>query len=124
MSDGIEWGPWIELDGSGAPYMPVGTRFECVFSGPGISWPDGHQIIPETWPGFRWSWKKVRLNWFESIRRRVCDQPDYAPIIRIRILKPPAKAVDRLAEIAADPYAPPSVVNPEGPVRRREGVPG
>lgn len=45
------------------------------------------------------------MNWFESERRRVCDQPAYAPIIRIRIAKPPAKTADRLAEIVANPPA-------------------
>lgn len=105
MSDGLDYGPWIELDGSGAPNMPAGTRFECVLAGPGVGWPDGSAIMPSTWPGFFWRWKKVRVNWFESVRRRVCDQPDYAPIIRIRFARPPAKAVDRLAEIVAKPPA-------------------
>lgn len=98
-----EWEPWIELDGSGAPDFPGGTIFECVFSGPGVTWPNGHAIMTDTWPGFFWRWRNVRVNWFESVRRRVCDQPDYAPIIRIRFQKPPSTATDRLAEIVAKP---------------------
>lgn len=117
------WGPWIELDGSGMPEIAPGTRFECKYVGDGMIWPDGHEIM-DTWPGFFWSWRRVKVNWFESERRRVCDQPEYAPIIRIRFLRPPASAVDRLAEIAADPYAPPLIVSPEGPVRQAGRVQG
>ena len=117
-----EWGPWIELDGSRMPDVPPGTQFDPRCIGQGLTWPDGHAILP-TWRGFYWRWRRVRLNWFESVRRRVCYQPDYAPVIRIRFAKPPAKAVDRLAEIAADPHAPPLVINPEGPVRHLVGPP-
>jgi hypothetical protein len=105
MSGQAEWGPWIELDGSGPPNIPDGTRFECIFSGPGVRVPDHHEIDCATWPGFRWSWKKVRVGWFETTRRRVCHQPDYSPIIRVRLAKPPAQAVTRLAEIVAKPPA-------------------
>ncbi len=57
----------------------------------------------DSWPGFFWSWRRVKVYWFGSGRRRVCDQPEYAPIIRIRFLRPPASAVDRLAEIVERP---------------------
>jgi hypothetical protein len=55
------------------------------------------------WPGFFWRWKRVRVSWFRTELRRVCDQPDYAPIIRYRIRKPKGFAI--LERIAANPLA-------------------
>ncbi len=98
-----EWGPWNELDGTAAPNVPDGAVFEVFFSGPGIKVPDHHVINVSSWPGFIWKWKTVRVGWFETKRQRVCEVPDYAPIIRIRIRKPPAQGVSRLAQIAAKP---------------------
>ena len=100
-----EWGPWHELDGRGPPHIPKGAVFEVIFSGSGVRIPDHSVVEPETWPGFFWRWKTIRISWFEKARRRVCDVPDYAPIIRVRIQKPPAQKASLLAEIVANPPA-------------------
>lgn len=89
MADEGEWGPWIEHDGAG-----VNVPGQCVLE---IEWADGlGKYVPKegatidvnTYPGFFWRWKTVRAGWFRSERKRVCDDPDYAPIIRYRIRKP------------------------------------
>lgn len=102
MAD-AEWGPWNELDGSGPPIIADGMIFEAIFSGPGVRVPDHSVVDVANWPGFFWRWKTVRVSWFEKARRRVCDVPDYAPIIRIRIRRPPAQSASLLAGIVAKP---------------------
>ena len=91
MDKGEEWGPWIEHDGA-EPSIPNLARFECRFTdGLGkLVFAEGAEIDTSTFPGFFWRWKTVRAGWFRSERKRVCDNPAYAPIIRYRIRKPRA----------------------------------
>lgn len=102
----LEFGPWVECDGSGGPINRPGTVVQVV-----MAMPKGKKLIepPDegcncaTWPGFFWRWKMVRVGWFRSELFRVCDDPAYAPIKRYRIAKPRSTAVDRLAEIVERP---------------------
>jgi hypothetical protein len=80
--------------------------------------------ITPNWPGFYWRWQRVRISWYRSMLRRVCDDPAYAPIAKYVVLRRRSAAAEQLAAISADPYTPPPVVGPEGPVRQPERVPG
>lgn len=97
MSDEIEWGPWIEHDGKGCPC--VGQMTQAI-------WNDGDPTpdVPSIATGNPqvWVWK------FE---------PWWPKVIRYRIRKPRSAAVDRLAEIVANPYTP--ITAPEGPTREK-----
>jgi hypothetical protein len=86
-----EWGPWIDHDGA-EPNIPDGVDFEVEFTDArGKLVPaSGAEIDTTIFPGFFWRWKTVRVVWFRHERRRVCDDPAYAPIIRYRIRKPRA----------------------------------
>jgi hypothetical protein len=86
MSD--EWGPWIELDGA-QPLIPLGVSLKVAVLGSGIR-PEPGAVVSLSWPGFYWRWRTVRVGLFRSERRRVCDDPSYAPIIRYRIRRPRA----------------------------------
>lgn len=103
MSD-MEWGPYIEHDGGGVPPTPVGNATIKVFfdSGTGLIVP-GDGFDAPGWPGFFWRWKRVRIGWFKTELRRVCDDPAYAPIRGYRLRKPRLTAATRLAEIVATP---------------------
>ncbi len=94
-----EWGPWVEHDGS-RPDLPY-PCFLCVAcEGRGTTPGDGAAISSKT-PNWYWRWRIVstgRLWWKESQRVRVCDNPEYAPIIAYRIRKPRGMAI--LQEIA------------------------
>lgn len=103
-------GDWIEHDGSGppaalAPGMSVDAEFErrrgLIVLKVGVG-------LPLNWPGWWWRWRNVRVGWFRSEVRRLCegpfqDAPRYAPIVRYRLIRPPA--LERLREIAANPPA-------------------
>lgn len=118
-----DWGPWIECDGARCPANLPPVRVQVVMDmrlGDYLIGPPADGFYIEDWPGFLWRWKRVRVGWFKSELRRVCDNPLYAPICRYRIRKP--RALLNLVTIAADPYAPPSVIGPEGPLRLPERV--
>jgi hypothetical protein len=122
--DKPDFSDWVKHDGAGGPKVPEGTRVEVLYDRS-----EQHLIrVPErcstaTWPGFFWRWKRVRVGWFWSKLKRVCDDPAYAPVEAYRFAKPRSTAVDRLVELAAEPYAPPSVIHPEGPLRSPRKVP-
>jgi hypothetical protein len=116
----IEWGPWIEHDGA-APEPPhgVGWKLDTVSVGLALRHPPACGIGPG-WPGFYWRWRRVRVGWFRTELRRVCDDPAYAPIIRYRIGRPRGNATMRRLQQIAQGLRP--VEGPEGPVRTREVV--
>lgn len=111
MSDDVEWGPWVEHDGKGCPCVGVyvhtvrrNGQEQFIIAGArcaalGVD-PNG--------PDSAWVWGGAK--------------PGYDDIIRYRIRKP--RALRDLITLAADPYAPPPVIHPEGPVRQPERVPG
>jgi hypothetical protein len=118
-----DWGPWIECDGSGGPVNQPGTVVQVCMDlrlGPHLVMPPDEGCNSATWPGFFWRWRRVRTGWFRSELRRVCDNPAYAPIKRYRIRRP--RAIEQLIRLAADPYVPPAVIGPEGPLRLPERV--
>ncbi len=88
MSDEGEWGPWIEHDGA-EPVLPPQAVLDLEVSSHGDV-PAPGVTTSQTRPGWFWRWKTVRVGWFKAVRRRVCDDPAYAPIIRYRIRKPRA----------------------------------
>ena len=100
----------MEHGGQGCP-LPVGTVFEGKYE-----WLPGKfmmdiQTVKSEMPA--WDWR----NWG-------CIAPcgRKQSILRIfRVRKP--RALRDLITIAADPYAPPPVIGPDGPVRLPEGVP-
>lgn len=116
MSDEIEWGPWIEHDGGAGPN--VTAPVEITHLGAGIA-PKNGEYADCLHPSYIWKWKTVRVGWFRRERRRVCDNPAYAPIIRYRIGKHKGRsaAMDRLAEIVDMPHRP--ITAPEGPTREK-----
>ena len=93
------WGPWIAHDGA-VPSIPLGSVVEVLFQGPGVKPEEGSVCDLTAMPGFYWRWKRVRIGWFSSEMRRVCDDPAYAPVIRYRIRRPRGMVV--LDRILAD----------------------
>lgn len=93
-----EWCPWVQHDGA-APDFPKWARIiQCQFVGNGLK---GDYNIPRDFPGFFWRWKSVKTGWFATEKRRVCDDPSFAPIAAYRIKKPSGSLI--LEKIAADP---------------------
>lgn len=78
-----DWGPWIEHDGA-SPQIPNGSVIEVTTIMPGIAVAAG-TTVGFDFPGFYWRWKRVRVGWFWTERRRVCDDPTYAPIAHYRL---------------------------------------
>jgi hypothetical protein len=108
-----EWGPWIEHDGGKPKPFPKPATVQIERIGPG-------RVIPEVfnipvWPGFYWRWKRVWNGFLSWEARRVCYDPDYAPVVRYRIRKPRSVSAERLAAIVVDPKT--IIDAPEGPVR-------
>lgn len=103
MAD-ADWGPWIVHDGFGGPPVEAATRAQVQYRADEA---EGLLIATESitasFPGFYWRWKRVRIGWFKTELRRVCDDPDYAPIWRYRLMKPRSTAVDLLTGIVAKP---------------------
>ncbi len=102
-----EWGPWIEHDGA-RPVIPKDVNnIQYKLQTPGIGVPIHFPSVAdaEAWPGFYWRWRDVKVGWFKTERRRVCDDPAYAPIRRYRFCKPPTLSVgmQMLQSIVADP---------------------
>lgn len=111
MNDGFEWSDWIDHDGKGCP-LPVGVIVEGRYE-----WKVGHFVqevhpIPKQTPS--WDWR----NWGRPYS--ATDPRLVMALRRYRIRRP--RAVEDLARLAADPYAPPPVICPEGPVRQPERV--
>jgi len=97
-----EWSHWVEHDGGsveGLLNLPCTIQFQARL--PGITEPADGQPISDDWPGFLWRWKQVRVGWVKTKLKRVCDDPDYAAVIRYRIRKP--RGLSILERIAANP---------------------
>ncbi len=82
-----QWGPWIEHDGF-TPSIPYNVRVQFIYIGSGLVPADGEEVYCAAYPGFFWRWRTIRAGIFRTEKRRVCDDPAYAPIIRYRIRKP------------------------------------
>lgn len=97
---------WIMHDGSGGPRISHRQTIELAYDieeAKGKLTSTGEASLTPSWPGFFWSWKRVRTGWFKFEMRRICDDPNYAPIKAYRLQKPRSNAADRLAEIVASP---------------------
>ena len=113
----MRWGPWISCDGTGWPDAApriIGTAYEVQSDGGGLR-PE-NKITPR-WPGLFWRWHWE--GWLFPRRVRVCDDPAYAPIIRLRWVRPDALEV--LRALVADPVATP-ITAPEVTVPASAGV--
>lgn len=98
---GEDWGPWIPCDGTGVPVrIAHGQNFLARIAFPGITPGDNAGIHAAVWPGFFWRWTRVRTGFLRWERRRVCHVPAYAPIIAIRLRKPPAREASTEASVA------------------------
>jgi hypothetical protein len=104
MSDGFEWGPWVEHDGKGCP-LPRGVSSEAMCRDGEIRRGTVGRLDHGSNSAWAWAGK-----W-------MC----FKDVIRYRIRRP--RAVEDLARLAADPYAPPPVIGPDSPVRQPEDVP-
>lgn len=113
------WGPWIEHDG-GEPKIRAGDRLDIMYCKETGSIPPDPDAIWLDCPNFFWRWRLVRLRWWNWGKRmvRVCDEPDYHPVIRYRIWIGEADAMANLRRVAETT----KIVSPgpEGPVRIRE----
>lgn len=90
MTDESEWGPWVNHDGADCPVKwTCQVEIDFYVADEGALLPPTRKITPSL-PNWLWRWRTVRLGWFRTERRRVCDDPVYAPIIRYRVRKPPA----------------------------------
>ncbi len=95
-------GEWIEHDGQ-RPELRHGLQIEIEFSGEfGQKSPMDCPAIGSDYPGFYWSWRKVSAGWFRTRKIRICDDPDYMPIKRYRIIDDD-KQVEWLRRIADKP---------------------
>jgi len=112
-----EWGPWIRHDGAAPQVAPPRTLL-VEFEGEGLRAPSG-KITP-SYPGFYWRWRTVKTGWFRREKRRVCDDPAYAPIIAYRLRRPPA--LRQLIDLAENPPAlAPAGADGTAPARVRPG---
>lgn len=107
-----EWSDWIEHDGKGCP-LSEGTVVNGV-EADGSNW-FGTVI------GFSGELQEGDVNVWDWDHCQVQGRWEWR-LVRYRIRKP--RALLDLITIAADPYAPPPVIHPEGPVRQPVGVPG
>lgn len=101
-----EWGPWIDHDGGKGPVVPRTQRIQVRMlnrEAAGKICVSDFDAITSDFPWFFWRWRHVRTGWFKTERRRVCDDPAYAPIEAYRIRKPRRTVADLLSEIAARP---------------------
>jgi hypothetical protein len=94
-----EWGRWIKHDGKGCP-MPMGTHSQAKCRDG--SHHEGRTGQCDYGPVNAWLW---------------ADGAPQGPgdVMEYRMRRPPA--IEALARIAAEPYASPEVVGPDGPVR-------
>lgn len=99
-----EWGPWIEHDGA-EPSLREGFIYQCNFRLPGIMPKEHAELDSRSWPGFYWRWKQVRVGLLRTEKRRVCDDPSYAPVVRYRVKRPLAlrQLIDLVENLPADP---------------------
>ena len=97
-----EWSPWVEHDGGSVEgLIPLSCIINYHSRLPGIAETADGQPLPLDLPGFLWRWKQVRVGWFKTELKRVCDDPDYAAVIRYRIRKP--RGLSILERVAANP---------------------
>lgn len=117
MSDDVEWGPWIEHDGMSWPVLGLVAQVEYADGLVATRLFDGRPFNKEPAQSLRLRYKGPLYghSWF-------WDRPGTCvPAVRYRIREP--RAVRDLITIAANPFAPPPVIHPEGPVRQPERVP-
>jgi hypothetical protein len=101
-----EWGDWEKHDGAGGPLVSCNQRIQVRMvpsEAAGKLTADDFEAISPSFPGFFWRWRRVRIGWFKTVLRRVCDDPTYAPIVAYRLRKPRSTGATRLAEIVASP---------------------
>lgn len=104
-------GDWVIHDGARGPVGFTG-KIDVRFMAGDLIAPSTAGIT-DSWPGFFWRWRDVRVGWFRTRRLPVCDDPAYAPILAYRFLPPPRRAAfELLAGIVASPNDTP-VVAPE-----------
>ncbi len=87
-----EWGPWIKHDGAfpdAIEALPDGATFQALFQADSGFAPDEGDMGP-LHQCFFWRWRDVRVGWFRTERRRVCDDPIFAPVVYYRVRKPRA----------------------------------
>lgn len=101
-----EWGPWVFCDGAGGPSVShdqiIQLRYLKDDAAGKITIPAADYVYSD-FPGFFWRWKRVRVGWLKFERRRVCDDPDFAPVHAYRLLNPPAASVSLLTSIVEQP---------------------
>jgi hypothetical protein len=97
-----EWSPWVEHDGGSIiGRIPTPCRIDYISEMSGIYLSTDERGLPDDWPGFLWRWKQVRVGWFKTELKRVCDDPEYAAVIRYRIRKP--RGLSILERVVANP---------------------
>lgn len=113
MSDDVEWGTWVDHDGKGCPVVGL----FCHVIGLGARG-EHHEFKAIAREHPCWDWTNFGKS---GVDHGLCGL--WAKVTRYRIRKP--RALLDLITIAADPYARPPVIHPEGPVRapQPEGVP-
>jgi hypothetical protein len=97
---------WIVHDGSGGPRVSHRQNIEIAYDkveAEGKLTTQGVGCISPSYPGFFWRWKRVRVGWLRYEMRRVCDDPEYAPIKAYRLQKPRSTAVSLLTSIVEQP---------------------
>lgn len=120
MTDDADWGPWVDHDGKGCPCMGEWVqgqhgdgRIDTWKAG--TAWCTGRQVTgaafgPVDHVTSCWSW---------AVPGNMVHPGHH--VIRYRLRKP--RALRDLITLAADPYAAPPALAPEGPVRQPEEVP-
>lgn len=83
---------WIEHDGAAPPrfLMVQGLRFHVKYLARDQNLALAPHFMNLDEPQWLWRWKRVRIGWFRTELRRVCDDPSCAPIIAYQIIKPRA----------------------------------
>lgn len=96
MSDGDDWGPWIEHDGGGCP-VPVGTWVEVV--GVGVN---GRLVQDQDWAEVYETWDWTRFGVVDD------DGATWGKIINYRVRKP--RGLTILESVLSDLPALPDLV--------------
>lgn len=121
-----DWSDWIEHYG-GEPRLPLGVevKLECLiekFRGAGDIVPEDFSKISLDWPGFFWRWTSrwhgFRLGGYRKCR--ICDEPEYAPVVRYRyrIERQASATENHLHALVSSPESAPIIIF--RPERRRQ----